>query len=58
MYLIIVITPLISSLIVILSGRYLTPRGSVLFTTCCIFFNFILSCVAFYEVAFIAALFA
>jgi NADH-ubiquinone oxidoreductase chain 5 len=51
MYLIIVITPLISSLIVILSGRYLTPRGSVLFTTCCIFFNFILSCVAFYEVA-------
>jgi len=51
MYLLIVLTPLISSLIVISSGRYLTPNGSMLLTTSCIFFNFLMSCVAFYEVA-------
>jgi NADH-ubiquinone oxidoreductase chain 5 len=51
MYLLIIFTPLISSLIVISSGRYLTPNGSMFLTTSCIFSNFIMSCITFYEVA-------
>ena len=51
MYLVIVFLPLIGSLLSGGFGRFLGYRGAALITTSCVFFSFIFSCIAFYEVA-------
>ena len=51
MYLLIIINPLICSLLVLIFGRYIGSKGSLLVTICGIGFNFILSVFIFFEVA-------
>nr|YP_009647094.1 NADH dehydrogenase subunit 5 [Chloroparvula japonica]QBX98774.1 NADH dehydrogenase subunit 5 [Chloroparvula japonica] len=51
MYLSLVCLPLFGSLCTLGFGRYLGFRGAVLLTTACTGTSFILSCIAFYEVA-------
>jgi NADH-ubiquinone oxidoreductase chain 5 len=51
MYLLIIINPLICSLLVLIFGRYIGSKGSLLVTICGIGFNFILSIFIFFEVA-------
>jgi len=51
MYLLIILLPLISALTAGLFGRFIGREGSKWITTSCIFITFLMSCVAFYEVA-------
>jgi|TARA_B110000003_G_scaffold86262_1_gene88352 NADH-ubiquinone oxidoreductase chain 5 len=51
MYLLIILLPLISALTSGLFGRYIGREGSKWITTSSIFVTFLMSCVAFYEVA-------
>jgi proton-translocating NADH-quinone oxidoreductase chain L len=51
MYLTIVFLPLIGSLLAGGFGRFLGFRGAALITTFSVFFSFVFSCIAFYEVA-------
>jgi NADH-ubiquinone oxidoreductase chain 5 len=53
MYLLIVFLSTTGSCLAGLFGRYLGPRGSSVITTGCLFFSFLISCFAFYEVAFL-----
>jgi len=51
MYLLIILLPLISAITSGLFGRYIGREGSKWITTSSIFITFLMSCVAFYEVA-------
>lgn len=51
MYSLIVLLPLLGSILGGGFGRFLGFRGAVLVTTLCVFFSFLCSCIAFYEVA-------
>nr|YP_684395.1 NADH dehydrogenase subunit 5 [Oltmannsiellopsis viridis]ABC96353.1 NADH dehydrogenase subunit 5 [Oltmannsiellopsis viridis] len=55
MYLCLVFLPLMGSLLTLTFGRFLGFRGAALLTTSCTFTAFVLSCVAFYEVALCAS---
>lgn len=50
MYLLIVTLPLLGFLLVGCFGRYFGTRGSGLLTTSCVFFSFLSTCLAWYEV--------
>ena len=47
--------PLVGSLCTGIFGRFLGYRGAAVFTTCFVFFAFLFSCSAFYEVALCAS---
>lgn len=51
MYLLLVFLSLIGSCLAGLFGRHLGSWGSSILTTSCLFLSFLLSCLAFYEVA-------
>nr|MBC8299860.1 NADH-quinone oxidoreductase subunit L [Pelagibacterales bacterium] len=51
MYLLIILLPLISALTAGLFGRFIGREGAKWITTSSIFITFLMSCVAFYEVA-------
>ena len=51
MYLSLIFYPLLGSLLAGLFGRFLGFRGAALVTTTCVFLSFLMSCIAFYEVA-------
>lgn len=51
MYLSLIFYPLLGSLLAGLFGRFLGFRGAALVTTSCVFLSFLMSCIAFYEVA-------
>ena len=55
MYLLIVFLPLLGSAIAGGAGRFLGFRGAALITTSCVMTTFMLSCIAFYEVAIAAS---
>ena len=55
MYLLIIILPLLGSVFTGGFGRFLGFRGAALITTSCVFFSFICSTIAFYEVALCAS---
>jgi len=55
MYLLIVILPLLGSMIAGGFGRFCGFRGAALITTSCVFFSFVCSLFAFYEVALCAS---
>ena len=50
MYLLIILTPLFSCLLLGLGGRFLSPRGSAFVALFCIFLSFLLSVISFFEV--------
>ena len=52
MYLVLVFLSIIGSCLAGLFGRYLGSKGSTILTTSCLFFSFLISLFAFYEVAF------
>ncbi len=51
MYLLVLLLPLLASIAAGLFGRYLGFRGAAIITTSSVVLSFLLSCVAFYEVA-------
>ena len=51
MYLSLIFYPLLGSLLAALFGRFLGFRGAALVTTTSVFLSFLMSCIAFYEVA-------
>jgi NADH-ubiquinone oxidoreductase chain 5 len=55
MYLLIVFLPLLGSMVAGSAGRFVGFRGAALITTSCLFTTFLLSCIAFYEVAIAAS---
>jgi len=52
MYLFIISFPLLSFVISLCFGRYLTPKGTALISVSCIFFSLLSSLLAFYEIGF------
>ena len=51
MYLLIVSLPLLGSIVAGLFGRFVGSRGAAVVTTACVMLSFVLSGIAFYEVA-------
>ncbi|KAL6766027.1 nad5 (mitochondrion) [Auxenochlorella protothecoides x Auxenochlorella symbiontica] len=51
MYLLVLLLPLLASISAGLFGRFLGFRGAALLTTSSVFLSFVISCIAFYEVA-------
>ena len=51
MYLLVLLLPLLASVSAGLFGRFLGFRGAAIITTGSVFLSFIISCIAFYEVA-------
>ena len=51
MYILLVLLPLLASVFAGFSGRFHGGRGAVCVTVCCVVTTFLVSCLAFYEVA-------
>ena len=51
MYILLVLLPLLASVLAGFSGRFLGGRGAVFVTVSCVVMTFLISCLAFYEVA-------